>query len=172
MNHGREDIARLLVVTSSLMTFAFVIFLCGGFLSWTIPNVAVTSPVSYFIQAALVSAEVALAFVLWYWQRVRSRVFERDRIAEQARLERVSQDAERRDDAIVGRITQEARVVAAKLAAELLTSAEELIKQQRAQTDAIAKQTAEDFVVTNTKIEEVPGMTADLVEERTRKDEP
>ncbi len=78
LNHGREQIAQLLVVTSSLLVYVFVIFLAAGGLSMTIPTPGVVRPAAHVIQAFFVSVEVALAFMLFYKHRVRRRVFNRE----------------------------------------------------------------------------------------------
>lgn len=77
INSGREEIARLLMVTTSLSTYAFSVWLICGGLAMLIPS-ATTSPIGYMIQAGLVSAEVAIAYSLYYMQKVRRRVLLRD----------------------------------------------------------------------------------------------
>lgn len=86
LNSGREELARLLVITSSLLTFSMACFLLVG-LSASIsgPNPH-ARPSSYFIQAALVLAESSVAATLWYKQRVRRRVLLRDMESDEVRL--------------------------------------------------------------------------------------
>ncbi len=78
LNHGREQIAQLLVVTSSLLVYVFVVLLVAGGLSMTIPTPGIVRPAAHVIQAFFVSVEVALAFMLFYKHRVRRRVFNRE----------------------------------------------------------------------------------------------
>lgn len=78
INSGRQDLAQLLVVTSSLLSFAFSVWLLCGLLAMMVPSRPVTSPVTYLIQAGLVWSEIALAYMLYYTQKVRRRVLLRD----------------------------------------------------------------------------------------------
>ena len=77
-SEGLEDIARLLVVTASILVFVFVIFLVSGGLSMTIPTPEIVTPVAYVIQGLSLFARIALAYMLFYKHRVRYRVLRRD----------------------------------------------------------------------------------------------
>lgn len=86
MNHGRETLARLLVVTSSLSSYALFIFLVVGLGSMLIPGNPQTTPASYVLQFLLVSAECAIAYSLYYKQTVRTRVLLDDMNSEALRI--------------------------------------------------------------------------------------
>jgi len=75
---GLEEIAQLLVVTTSILVFVFLMFLCSAGLSMTIPTPAVVTPTEYILQAFFVSVEGALAYMLFYTHRIRQRVLRRD----------------------------------------------------------------------------------------------
>lgn len=78
LNHGRETLAKLLIVTSLLIAFVFLCWVLLGLyqvwlyrylpLSWA----AVISP------GLSLLSELALAFAMIYKQRVRLRVFKQD----------------------------------------------------------------------------------------------
>ncbi len=78
VNSGREELAALLVVTSTLTTYAFLGFLLAGLLAATVPSRAVTPLAVYVLQAFLISGQASLAVMVWHKQRVRRRVFNRD----------------------------------------------------------------------------------------------
>jgi hypothetical protein len=83
VNHGTADLARLLVVTSTLLSASMLFFLAvATFAAWSPPNARIR-PSSYALQVGLVLSEACVAGALWYKQRVRRRVFERD-MADQA----------------------------------------------------------------------------------------
>ncbi len=75
---GLEEIAELLVVTTSILVYVFITFLCSAGLSMTIPTPEIVTPAEYVLQALFVSAGVALAYMLFYTHRVRQRVLLRD----------------------------------------------------------------------------------------------
>jgi len=75
---GLEDIARLLVVTASILVFVFFIFLVSGGLSMTIPTPEIVTPVAYVLQGLSLSVRIVLAYMLFYKHRVRYRVLRRD----------------------------------------------------------------------------------------------
>ena len=77
-NDSLEEIAELLVVTTSILVYVFIIFLCTAGLSMTIPTPEIVTPAEYVLQALFVSAGVALAYMLFYTHRVRQRVLLRD----------------------------------------------------------------------------------------------
>lgn len=117
-NGGIADIAHLLVVSSTLASVALAMFLAAGLVAATVPSPAVTSPFSYFIQAMLVVAESTISGMLWYQQRVRRRVLQRD-----AQSEALRKEAD--------------RLLAHDLTERSITSREEL----RASTDALVQAT-------------------------------
>lgn len=78
INHGTQDVARLVVVTSILASFALFTFLVAGLLAASIPTSRRITPMSYFIQALLVLGHDAIVVSLWYQERVRRRVLRRD----------------------------------------------------------------------------------------------
>ena len=77
-NDGLERIAKLLVVTTSILVSVFVIFLGAAVLSMTIPTPKIVTPSEYVRQALFVSVGVALAYSMFYTHRVRQRVLTRD----------------------------------------------------------------------------------------------
>lgn len=87
MNHGRETLARLLVVTSSLTATAFSIWICLGlyvlFLRASTPEPWKTT----ITPAGLVLAELALAIGMIYKQQVRKRVLIEDMQSERTRTQ-------------------------------------------------------------------------------------
>lgn len=85
-NSGREDLAQMLVTTAALNAIGFLGFLLAGLVAMTIPSSPAITPRSYGIQLLLVGAQLAMAVSVWHKQRVRTRVFVRDRDAEIARL--------------------------------------------------------------------------------------
>jgi hypothetical protein len=86
MNSGRETLARLLVVTSSLLSYALFIFLLVGIGAMMMPGDPRTTPMSYVLQLMLVSAEWAVTASLYYKQRVRTRVLLDDMKSEALRV--------------------------------------------------------------------------------------
>lgn len=113
MNSGREDIAHLLVMTATLLSLGLFIGLLCGFAAMTIPSPRVTRPMSYVIQAGLISQLSTVAFTLFYKQRVRRRVLKRDMENEAIRV-----------------------LAAAKLAAESLDANTEAIAANTVATEA------------------------------------
>lgn len=91
VNSGRQELAQLLVATSSLLCFAFAVWLLCGLLAMMVPSPPSTTPLSYVIQFGLVAAEVALAYMLFHKQTVRRRVLIRD-MASDAVLHRAAAD--------------------------------------------------------------------------------
>ncbi len=87
INAGRETLAKLLVVTASVLLYVFSVFLLAGLLAAAIPSPAVTSPESYVIQFMLVSVEAALAWMAYYKQHIRHGVLVRDMNSEALRKE-------------------------------------------------------------------------------------
>jgi len=77
-NDGLEHIAELLVVTTSILVYVFIVFLCAAGLSMTIPTPEIVTPAEYVLQALFVSVGVALAYMLFYTHRVRQRVLARE----------------------------------------------------------------------------------------------
>jgi|GEM_PF-1876662 len=77
-SEGLEDIARLLVITASILVVVFVIYLVSGGLSMTIPTPQIVTPVAYVTQGLSLIARIALAYMLFYKHRVRYRVLKRD----------------------------------------------------------------------------------------------
>ena len=77
-SEGLEEIARLLVVTASILVFVFVTYVVSGGLSMTIPTPEIVTPVAYVTQGLSLLARVALAYMLFYKHRVRYRVLKRD----------------------------------------------------------------------------------------------
>lgn len=85
LNHGREMLARLLVVTSSLTAAAFFIWICLGIYQlflreWT-PDPWKTT----ITPAGLVLSELVLAGAMIYKQQIRRRVLVEDMASEQTR---------------------------------------------------------------------------------------
>lgn len=86
LNHGRETLARLLVVTSSLCSVAFLIFLLVGLYALS-PYSRVDGPWrGLVVPSALVLAEAVLGAMLIYKQRVRKRVLTEDINSEAVRV--------------------------------------------------------------------------------------
>lgn len=85
-NSGREDLANMLVTTAALNAAGFAAFLLAGGVAMLIPSSRPFAPRSLAIQLLLVGAELAMAASVWHKQRVRQRVFDRDRVAEMERL--------------------------------------------------------------------------------------
>lgn len=78
INSGREELAKLLVTTSTLSAIAFIIWLVCGLLLWTEPPVMARTPYGYVVKIGIISSEVAIAAVQFIKQRVRRRVLLRD----------------------------------------------------------------------------------------------
>ncbi len=77
-SQGLEEIAKLLVVTTSILVFVFVLFLVAAGLSLTIPTPEIVTPAAYVRQLLFVLVGIALAYMLFYKHRVRQRVLSRD----------------------------------------------------------------------------------------------
>jgi len=77
-SEGLEDIARLLVVTASILVLVFVTYVVSGGLSMIIPTPKIVTPVAYVTQGLSLFARIALAYMLFYKHRVRHRVLKRD----------------------------------------------------------------------------------------------
>lgn len=89
-NSGKEDLAKMLIVTASLNAFGFLAFLLAGGGAMLIPSSRATTPRSYAIQLLLIAAQIAMAASVWHKQRVRTKVFIRDRENEILRLAAVA----------------------------------------------------------------------------------
>lgn len=85
INSGREELARLLVTTTTLSAFAFIIWLVCGLLLWTEPPVLPVAPYGYLIKVGIIASEVAIAAVQFLKQRTRHRVLVRDMGSKQVR---------------------------------------------------------------------------------------
>lgn len=85
INSGREELARLLVTTTTLSAFAFIIWLVCGLLLWTEPPVLTVTPFGYVVKVGIIASEVAIAAVQFIKQRVRRRVLMRDMASKQIR---------------------------------------------------------------------------------------
>lgn len=78
VNSGREELAQLLVITTSLTAFAFTVWLACGLLLFTVPASLATSPSGYVVKVGIIAAEIAIALAQFFKQRVRRHVLLRD----------------------------------------------------------------------------------------------